>query len=78
MGCDWSLIEQWIRNDIRKQFYCESVMSDILLQFKWESKNKLTLIDFYLWMGTGIIDKWFQLKFLGNQKNIDYGMRSNW
>jgi len=53
-------------------------MNDILLQFNWESKNKLASIDFYLWKGTGIIDKVFYLISLGNQKKHCYGILSNW
>ena len=53
-------------------------MSDILLQFNWESKNTLISIDFYLRIGTGIIDKLFLLKSLGDQKKHWYGMRTNW
>ena len=66
--CNWSLKEQLLWNDIQNQFYWVSLMSDILLQFNWESKNTMTSIYFFLRIGTGIIDKLFQLKSLENQK----------
>ena len=53
-------------------------MNGILLQFNWESKNTLTSIDFYLRIGTGIIDKLLLFKSLGDQKKHWYGMGSNW
>ena len=74
----WVFKRAIVVNDIQKQFYWESVMSDILLQFNWESKNTLTSIDFYLRIGTGIIDKLLLLKSLGDQKKHWYGMRTNW
>ena len=74
----WVFKRAIVVNDIQKQFYWESVMSDILLQFNWESKNTLTSIDFYLRIGTGIIDKLLLLKSLGDQKKHWYGIRPNW
>ena len=44
--------------------YWESVMSDVLLQFNWDSKNTLTSIYFYIRKGTGITDKLRQLESL--------------
>jgi hypothetical protein len=45
-------------------------MSDILLQFNWDSKNTLTSIDFYLRKGTGITDKLHQLESLNSIKEL--------
>ena len=48
-------------------------MSDVLLQFNWDSKktkNTLTSIYFYLRKGTGITDKLRQLESLNSIKGL--------